>query len=75
MSANKSELFYQELSSLLGVDRNSISKDSNLSELEWDSMALISTMALIDEIFGIVVSGDQLTDCSTIGDILNLVKD
>lgn len=75
MSENKLNLFYEEFSSLLGVEKIEISKDSILSEFEWDSMALISTMALIDEIFGIVVSGDQLTECVTFGDILMLVKE
>ena len=37
-------------------------------------MATISTMALIDEIFGVVISGDELADCKTIEDILMLVK-
>ena len=66
--------FFEEFSSLIGVERSSISNNSRLDELEWDSMALISTMALIDEIFDIVVSGDKLTECITIGDILALVK-
>tara|TARA_B100000941_G_C28334642_1_gene463436 strand:- start:512 stop:757 length:246 start_codon:yes stop_codon:yes gene_type:complete len=66
--------FFEEFSSVIGVERSSISNNSRLDELEWDSMALISTMALIDEIFGTVVSGDKLTECKTIGDILALVK-
>ena len=66
--------FFEEFSSLIGVERSSISNNSRLDELEWDSMALISTMALIDEIFDIVVSGDKLTECITIEDILALVK-
>ncbi len=75
MSENKVNLFYEEFSSLLGVETIEISKNSILSEFEWDSMALISTMALIDEIFGIVVSGDQLTECVSVGDILKLVEE
>ena len=70
----KIDLFFEEFASLLGIEKVSISKDSILSELEWDSMALISTMALLDEVFGIVVSGDQLTECITIADILMLVE-
>tara|TARA_B100001989_G_C24498535_1_gene443527 strand:- start:999 stop:1244 length:246 start_codon:yes stop_codon:yes gene_type:complete len=66
--------FFEEFSSLIGVERSSISNNSKLDELEWDSMALISTMALIDEIFDTVISGDKLTECITIGDILALVK-
>ena len=71
----KLDLFYEEFASLLGIEKSSISENSILSELEWDSMALISTMALIDEVFAVVVSGDQLTECITVADILKLVKD
>ena len=70
----KLDLFYEEFASLLGIEKNAISESSILSELEWDSMALISTMALIDEVFAVVVSGDQLTECITVADILKLVK-
>ena len=70
----KLDLFYEEFASLLGIEKNAISESSILSELEWDSMALISTMALIDEVFALVVSGDQLTECITVADILKLVK-
>ena len=70
----KLDLFYEEFASLLGIEKNAISEDSILSELEWDSMALISTMALIDEVFAVVVSGDQLTECITVADILKLVQ-
>ena len=72
---NKLELFCDEFSTLIGIERSLIHKDSKLSNLNWDSMALISTMALIDEIFSIVISGDQLTQCETFGDILALLKE
>ena len=75
MNKKKEGIFYEEFATLVGVQRSSISSNTKLSDLEWDSMALISTMALIDEIFEIVVAGDQLSDCITIGDILLLVKD
>ena len=71
----KLDIFYEEFSSLLGIDKSSISNDSQLSDLDWDSMALISTMALLDEVLGIVVSGGELTKCKTIGNIISLVKD
>ena len=73
--SEKLDIFYEDFSSLLGIDKSSISNESKLSDLDWDSMALISTMALLDEVFGIVVSGDELTKCKTIGNIISLVKD
>ncbi len=74
-STKKLDIFYEEFSSLLGIDKSLISNDLKLIDLDWDSMALISTMALIDEVFGIVISGDELTKCKTFGDIYSLIKD
>ncbi len=71
----KLDIFYEEFSSLMGIGKSSFSNDTKLSDLDWDSMALISTMALVDEVFGIVVSGDKLTKCKTVNDIISLVKD
>lgn len=73
--SEKLDIFYEEFSSLMGIDKTSFSNDTKLSDLDWDSMALISTMALLDEVFGIVVSGDKLTKCITVNDIISLVKD
>lgn len=39
----------------------------------WDSLALVSTIALIDQHFSIKASGMQLASCKTLGDIIKLI--
>jgi len=69
----KKETFFNELASLLDIERSNLSDNTLLNDLEWDSMAVISTIALIDEIFDIVISGDDLINCASIHDIFSLL--
>lgn len=40
----------------------------------WDSLAVVSTIAVIDDVFGKFVNGKDLMNCVTAGDILKLVN-
>jgi acyl carrier protein len=40
----------------------------------WDSLAVVSTIAVIDDIYGKSVAGKALMDCVVAGDILKLVE-
>lgn len=42
---------------------------------EWDSLALISTLSLYDQLFHINVTTDQLENCKTVNDLVELVAD
>ena len=39
----------------------------------WDSIAILSTSALIDECFHFTISGSMLEKCETFGDIERLI--
>jgi acyl carrier protein len=38
----------------------------------WDSLAIVCTIALLDEKLGLEVSGEALVKCETAGDVLKL---
>lgn len=40
----------------------------------WDSLAVMSTIVVIDDIYGKSVPGKALMDCVTAGDIIKLVE-
>jgi acyl carrier protein len=67
--------FHVGLADILEIETSAISSDLNLSTLDWDSLAFVSTIALIDECFGIVVRGQSLEKCQTVGDIEKLIQD
>ncbi len=69
------EPFLQELAPLFSVDREQLTEDFPLDpNTNWDSLTIISMMALMDDHFEVEVSGEQLRGCASIGDILKLIK-
>lgn len=61
--------FYNGLADIFEVDPAKISATSSLAELGWDSLAMVSTIALFDEVYDKPVSIGRLEDCKTVGDI------
>ncbi|MBO1327383.1 acyl carrier protein [Acetobacter suratthaniensis] len=66
--------FYSGLAEILEVEPETITPDFKLDEEQWDSMAIISCVALIDEVYGQLVSGSALVECKIVADIQNLVS-
>ncbi|MBP7338255.1 acyl carrier protein [Niveispirillum sp.] len=65
--------FLAALEEMLELDAGSLSPDMALDSLDsWDSLAVISFIALVDEHFDHVVAGEDLAKAKTIGDLLAL---
>jgi acyl carrier protein len=53
-----------------------LSLDMKLKDIkEWDSLGIISIIALYDQLFSIVLTLEQLNSCKTVEDVINLVGD
>jgi acyl carrier protein len=67
--------FYKGMAEILEVDENIITSDFELNagDATWDSLAVVSTIALIDELYSKTLDGKRLTDCLKISDIENLI--
>jgi len=60
----------------LEIDKSVAENDLKLDpEDNWDSIALLSVIASIDEEFDIQLDGDKLAGCKSISDILKLLED
>jgi acyl carrier protein len=68
--------FYEGIAEILEVDTEAINSSFNLhsGEAPWDSLAVVSVIALIDEVFNILVDGQALANCATVADIEMLVE-
>lgn len=68
--------FYQGMADILEVDESAITAAFDLhgGEAAWDSLAIVSTIALIDEVFNVMLDGQSLGKCGTVGDIEALVE-
>lgn len=60
--------FYEGMAEILDVDLGDIAADYELGE-SWDSLAIVSTIALIDELYDRSVSPDALGQCTTVGEV------
>jgi acyl carrier protein len=63
------------LEELLELDNNSLSVEKELSSIdEWDSVAILSLIVLLEDEFNKSVKGTAIKKCKTIGDILELMS-
>jgi len=66
--------FYKGMSDIFEVELTEISEEYILNENNWDSLAIISTIALVDNCYGLILSGNDLYNCKNIGDIIKLIE-
>lgn len=65
--------FLLALDEMLELDSGTLTGTEELGSLEnWDSLAVISFIALVDEKIGLVVEGEKLAKAKTVGDLLAL---
>jgi acyl carrier protein len=65
--------FMSELSNCLEI-QNEFNGTEYLSKLDWDSMKALSFVALVDELYGISVTGDEISKCKTVNDLIAIVS-
>jgi acyl carrier protein len=67
------EAFLEKLAELLEMAPRSLTGAEQLSDLEsWDSLAVMSFIALADEHFGVAVAPRQIAACKTVNDLAAL---
>lgn len=65
--------FFNGLAEIFEIEPNDVSESLALASVAWDSLAIVSTIALIDEQFDVMVDGQALASCETVGDIQKLI--
>ena len=67
------EQFLEKFMEVLEVEQ--LKPDDEFRELEeWDSLAYLSLIAMIDEEYDLVISGEEFKEFNTISDIYNHVN-
>jgi acyl carrier protein len=72
MNGDQAE-FIAELFTLLNGSPDRLDTDYQLDESNWDSIMVISSMALIDKHFNVIVPGEALLSCRSVRDVLRLI--
>jgi acyl carrier protein len=71
----KKKDFLISLEDILELDEGSLKGTEPLDSFEeWDSLAVISFISLVDEMFDEIIDGDLLLDAKTVQDLLDLVS-
>ncbi|KAA1054962.1 acyl carrier protein [Azospirillum argentinense] len=65
--------FLLALDEMMELDAGTLTGAEDLESIDsWDSLAVISFIALVDEKLGHVVEGEKLVKAKTVGDLLGL---
>ena len=73
MNAESTTGFLARLAEVFEVDPAMVQPDFSVAG-RWDSLAVLATIALIDEQFDVTVPIDELTGCTSVADLLALVS-
>lgn len=65
--------FYEGLAEILELEPGEVISTTQLDESVWDSLAVVSTIALIDEVYDLQINADALVECQTVGEIEALI--
>lgn len=67
--------FYEGMAEIFEIHVSKVSPELDLhaGEAAWDSLAIVSTIALVDDCFGLMMDGKSLGECQTISDIEKLI--
>jgi len=49
-------------------------EDDFRSYNEWDSMSALSVIAMVDEKYQVIITGNDVRECKTIQDLYNIVQ-
>ena len=67
------ENFYPVIAEILDLDPSLANNDFLLENGMWDSLSMVTTIAAIDENYGVILNGNELIKCVTISDVWELV--
>lgn len=64
-----------QLEDLLDIAKDTLNEGIELEQMsEWDSMAVIATIAMFDESFGKIITPDEVKDFKTVKDITDRME-
>ncbi len=64
--------FYQRMAEILEVDK--VGPDDRSASFDnWDSLGVLSILALADSVYGVTVTGEEIARMSTVGELEKLI--
>jgi acyl carrier protein len=57
----------------LGTDRDALSREASLEDLDIDSLDLVELAQIVEDEYGVELKGDDVKDVKTVGEVIDLV--
>lgn len=67
--------FIELVEEILEVDSGSVTPNSNLEEIDWDSLANISLIAEVDSKLGVSIDAERIAKSETVADLYALINE
>lgn len=68
------DAFVEHLAEALEQPPENLSPETKLRDIpNWDSLAILTTISMVDEQYDVTLSGPDLQQCETIGDVYEKV--
>lgn len=64
--------FHEEVAKVLLIEPHQVSDDLVLDEQNWDSLAQVSMLLVVDEASGRKIESGEIAGCKTVGDLKRL---
>jgi acyl carrier protein len=72
---SKKDDFLNDFADILEVEPAELSDAFAFTKDNWNSLAIVSTIVLIDEHFGVAVAGDKLVDSTSVGILFKHIEE
>ena len=66
--------FLEGMAEILEISPSDVTPELDLTQQAWDSLAVVSAIALIDECVGVTVDGSALARCESVKQVQDLVS-
>lgn len=64
------------LEDIMELDENTLTENTDLMDIEeWDSLSVLSFMAMLDSIFGKNLPGSEIRKAKTISDLMKMMEE
>jgi acyl carrier protein len=57
----------------LGTERDQLSREASLEDLDVDSLDLVELAQIVEDEFGVELRGDDVKDVKSVGEVIDLV--
>lgn len=70
-----SQKFLENFKEVLEIENREIGLDDSFRELnEWDSLALLSVIAMIDDEYDVIIKGNQFKELKTLNQVIAFIN-